>query len=48
MNEELNRLYQLTQFEQERKLTKAEVSEYISLVDALRENDVEIPFGIEI
>lgn len=48
MVEELNRLYELTQIEYSRKLTKEEELEYIKLVELLRENKIEIPFGIEI
>lgn len=46
---ELDRLYELVIKENEGKqLTDPEVEEYIAIVDTLKENNIEIPFGIEL
>lgn len=49
-NEEklLDELYELTQIEGERQLTKDEIDRYIEIVNYCHKNDIEIPFGIAI
>jgi len=44
----LSELYNLTQIEQERQLTKEEREDYIKYYDLLILNNVEIPFAVEI
>lgn len=44
----LNALYSLTLLESERKLTEEENDFYSYCVITLRENNINIPFGIEI
>ena len=45
---DLNRLYELTELEEEHKLTKEEETEYIGLYEKLKYYGVEIDFGVNI
>lgn len=42
----LNEFYELTVKEQKRPLKNEELDRYVELVDKLRENNIEIPFGV--
>lgn len=48
MENELDRLYELVSIEYERPLSELERQEYVSLFYQLRDNNIEIPFGVEI
>lgn len=48
MTELLDELYELVKLEEERDLTEVESARYVAIVDKLRENDVEIPFAIQL
>ena len=48
MDSRLERLYQLVLIENEQTLSDEQCREYVALFDQLREENVEIPFGVEI
>lgn len=44
----LSELYQLTQLEQERQLSIEEKENYLKYYEILKDNNIDIPFGVEI
>lgn len=44
----LDELYMLVLIEQERKLSDDEEKRYLEIFNLLKDNDIEIPFGVEI
>lgn len=48
MNNLLDELWFLTLIEEKRELTTTEHNRYLEIFETLRNNDIDIPFGIEI
>ena len=44
----LNELFELTQMEYDGALTESEKERYLEIVEYCKENDIDIPFGIEV
>lgn len=47
INDYLNSLYALTLVEENRELTADEIKQYMFYVEALKDANIKIPFGIE-